>query len=86
MMRKYCMPACPSCGQTGIKVKHTYFTSNDEIVRHRKCPHCNHGWWTVQEIEVALDPGTWKVKIPSWKKDGSRRGSARKKVTLERVS
>ena len=48
-------PECPKCGKSGVsKVKNTYFTDKQEILRHRKC-ECGWGFWSYQELEMVLE-------------------------------
>ena len=79
MKRKYCQPKCPKCGKDACTVvKNTYFTENNELLRYRHCQLCDWKFWTYQELEVALDPTLFAVKIPRW----GNRGSAKKKIEL----
>ena len=59
-------------------VKNTYFTKDNEILRHRECHFCGWKFWSYQEIETALDPALFAVKIPRW---GTTEG-AKKKIEL----
>jgi hypothetical protein len=78
MKRKNSLPTCPKCGTTGAnKVKNTYFTKHQEILRHRECT-CGWKFWSYQEIEVVLDPAIFAIKIPRW---GSAEG-AKKRIEL----
>ena len=69
---------CPKCGKEETFVKNTYFTEDKEILRHRQCKLCGWKFWSYQELEVALDPTLFALKIPRW---GTPDG-AKKKVEL----
>ena len=71
-------PECPKCGKSGVsKVKNTYFTDKQEILRHRKC-ECGWGFWSYQELEMVLDPVQYQIKMPKWKTESG----AKKKIEL----
>lgn len=77
----YPHPECPKCGNSGSGssyIKNTYYTKNQEIVRMRKCLHCDFRWWTYQEQEVNLSPSAFQVSLPKFT-------SAEKRVTLKRL-
>ena len=59
----YPAPPCPVCGGTST-VKNTHYTPQSEILRNRKCTDCGHYWWTLQEVEINLDPAEYQVVRP----------------------
>jgi hypothetical protein len=71
----YPAPPCPDCSKTG-RVKNTYYTKDNEILRNRMCDWCGHSWWTRQQPEANLDPGQVQIKLPhseaGWRKDKKR--------------
>ena len=71
---------CPECGAGSTRVRGSYYTEKQEIVRARRCQACEHTFYTIQECEVAIDEGTFAVRFPSF---GSQRHS-RKIVKIER--
>jgi len=70
----YPAPPCPACSKTG-RVKSTYYTKDNQILRNRMCDWCGHSWWTRQQPEANLDPGQVQIKLPhskaGWRKDVS---------------
>ena len=44
---------CPMCGSDNIKTVDTR-SDLDSIVRRKKCPVCNHRWYTIE-----IDKDQW---------------------------
>ena len=44
----YPAPVCPKCGKRDNRVKNTYYTEDDRILRAKICNYCNWRWWTLQ--------------------------------------
>ena len=59
----YPKPECPECGNSDTFVKNTYYTDDGEILRHRKCYHCENSYWTLQEPE-RMFPDAWQMEFP----------------------
>ena len=59
----YPSPDCPRCGAAGSdsRIRETYYTSDREIVRFRRCSCCNWRWTTLQQEEVILPPDEYRV-------------------------
>ena len=56
---------CPACNAYDTVVKQTAYTPEGIIVRQRACYECEHTWWTQQPPELAINPDTHKVVLPS---------------------
>jgi transcriptional regulator NrdR family protein len=60
------MPAvqvpCPNCDFKTSRVISTSNNDNGEIIRYRKCFHCDYNWYTLQHAEVFIS----RYKL-SWK-------------------
>ena len=57
---------CPKCGQLRTRVVCTKRSSEGVTIRRRRCPKCDHRWYSVQYPEVAVDSNEIK-----WVKTGS---------------
>lgn len=47
---------CPSCRHPASRVVTTFNLSDGRIVRRRRCPECDHRWYTQQEPEFIIKP------------------------------
>ena len=47
---------CPKCREPLTKVLCSGWEDGGEIVRQRKCPNCEHKWFTAQEPEYIVRP------------------------------
>ena len=55
------------------KVVNTYYSVDNEIVRFRRCDACDWRWWTIQPIEESLLPHLYKMSIPKFSDNSSKR-------------
>ena len=75
----YPIPDCPKCGKRDSKVLNTYYTNDNQIIRHRQCNFCTHRLYTEQPGELALNPDVWRVIIPKFIRNGPKRVEVRHK-------
>ena len=62
---KYPTPRCPKCNADDSLVAHTYYTRDNQIVRHRTCKICDWRYYTSQPIESIVDPSTVIIQFPT---------------------
>ena len=60
----YPAPVCPKCGKRDNRVKNTYYTEDDRILRTKICNCCDWRWWTIQYPEQNLNPAKFSIHIP----------------------
>ena len=41
---------CPNCGGKYNSIEQTNQDTLDSTVRHRRCKHCQHRWWTLEVV------------------------------------
>jgi len=63
----YPHPPCPGCGQSDGKVKNTFYTSSNKIVRYRECNLCGKRFYSFQAMEEVIDPTKYKVLLGNWR-------------------
>lgn len=51
---------CPECAAANVTVVTTAYATEGQIVRRRRCHACEHRWYTIQEAETLLLPGTFR--------------------------
>ncbi len=68
---------CPECGED-TRVMRTYYSDSQEVVRRRRCPACDHRFWTVASGEEPLSNRNFRVRYPA-------RGSEREKNRLVKI-
>lgn len=64
----YPTPSCPKCSWKTNRVKNTYYSDDNRIIRYRECDDCQWKWWTVQNPESNVDIAKFKVQIPTWRR------------------
>jgi transcriptional regulator NrdR family protein len=62
---KYPIPRCPKCNAQDSITARTYYTRDNQIVRHRTCNICNWRFYTSQPVEQLIDPSTTIVQFPT---------------------
>ena len=60
MNQTYC--PCPKCGQLRTRVVCTKRDKEGVTIRRRKCPICEHRWYSLQYPEVVIKTGEVKWK------------------------
>ena len=53
---------CPKCSVTRTRVVCTKRDTDGVIIRRRKCPICEHRWYSLQYPEVVIETGEVKWK------------------------
>jgi len=64
---------CPKCREPLTKVVNVSSNDGGETLRQRKCPACEHKWFTLQEPEYLLPSNriTWVGKKPQLRQTGA---------------
>ena len=53
---------CPECGNGRTRVVCTKRAPDGVTIRRRKCPICEHRWYSLQYPEVVIETGEVKWK------------------------
>ena len=58
---------CPECGKGRTRVVCTKRAEDGVTIRRRRCPNCDHRWYSIQYPEIAIEDNEVK-----WIKTGSK--------------